>query len=346
MMNKEGVQFISEEDFTKAMHDGKTFSHPLLLYADKLTNETKEMLSDDNDCKTLLPIRKVMLSQDEINEVVDIVNTPGSVLLRLKDFAWKKHMQNMGIEASGIHIGENVSRKYSNCRQVVFANHGTKSDHETYWSNKARLPELWVDNLSSYTQNKLPLFAQHSQGGDCATEEPLTRYLDSITPQLQLEIFEAYHNKVVVLDERIQRFALENFEGSSDKEKGGPIPISALFKSTNVIIPETKLDPERFDEASIKEIEKFINEEANGAFLLLHYGILERMCKTEQVITERLETWAKKAKRVVVTSGRGSHSLNLPDSVCFANLSSVLNAFTENRNKYLINCLINQSRRK
>ena len=191
-------------------------------------------------------------------EIVGIINTSGSILSRLKDFAWKKHMQNMGIEASGIHIGENVSRKYSNCRQVVFANHGTKSDHETYWSNKARLPELWVDNLSSYTQNKLPLFAQHSQGGDCATEEPLTRYLDRITPQLQLEIFEAYHNKVVVLDERIQRFALENFEGSSDKEKGGPIPISALFKSTNVIIPETKLDPERFDEASIKEIEKFI----------------------------------------------------------------------------------------
>ncbi|MBO7082497.1 MAG: leucine-rich repeat protein [Bacteroidales bacterium] len=351
MINREGIQFFSEEDFIKAMHEGHSFSHPFLLYSDKLTNETKKMLSDDNDCKTLLPIRKVMASQDEINEVVDNVNTRGSILSLLKDLAWKKHTQSMGIEADGIHIGENVSRKFSNCRQVVFANHSTKSGHESYWSdrNRKQLPELWVDNLSSYTQNKLPLFAQYSKGGDCATEELLTRYIDSITPQLQLEIFEAYHNKVVVLDERIQRFALENFEGSSIKEMGGPIPISALFKSTNVIIPETKLDPEQFDEATIKEIEKLICDECdetNKAFLLLHYGILERMYKTEQVITEKLETWATKAKRVVVTSGRGSHSLQLPDSVCFANLSSVLNAFTENRNKYLINCLINQSRRK
>jgi hypothetical protein len=156
-----------------------------------------------------------------------------------------------------------------------------------------------------------------------------------------MEIFEAYHNKVVALDERIQRFSLESYEGS--------ICASTLFNATNVIIPKTKLDPEQFDESMIHELEIFINNEINeinGAFLLVHYGILERMYKTEKAISEHLEAWAKKAKRVVVTSGRGSHSLQLPASVCFANLSSVLNAFTESRCKFLINSLINQSRRK
>ena len=245
-------------------------------------------------------------------------------------------MQSIGLESDDIYIGEVVGRrKFSNCRQVVFTNHG--KNFETYWNNRTELPELWVDSLSSYRQGKLPSFASYSLAED-NTEEPLTKYVNTIPAQLKMEIFEAYHNKVVVLDERIQRFSLESYEGY--------ISASTLFNATNVIIPKTKLDPEQFDESMIHELEIFINNEINGAFLLVHYGILERMYKTEKAISEHLEAWAKKAKRVVVTSGRGSHSLQLPASVCFTNLSSVLNAFTESRCKFLINCLINQSRRK
>jgi hypothetical protein len=83
-----------------------------------------------------------------------------------------------------------------------------------------------------------------------------------------------------------------------------------------------------------------------NAFGLIHYGILERMYKKEAVRYEKLVTWSKVAKRLVVTSGRGAHSLTLPPSVCFVNLSSVLYAFTENRNKFIINNLLNQTRRK
>ena len=94
-----------------------------------------------------------------------------------------------------------------------------------------------------------------------------------------------------------------------------------------------------------------------GAFLLIHYGVLERMYGKPEKIYKMLETWSKadekageekkqRARRVVVTSGRGSHSLNLPPSVCFVNLSSVLYSFCESRNKYLISVLLNQSRRK
>ena len=87
-------------------------------------------------------------------------------------------------------------------------------------------------------------------------------------------------------------------------------------------------------------------ENLENAFVLVHYGVLERMYEKTEDITNKLNDWAEKAKRVVVTSGRGSHSLPLPNSVCFANLSSVLNVFVENRNKYSINYLIHQSRRK
>ena len=335
-VGKEGVQFISEEDFAKTMSDGKSFAHPFLLYSNNVSDKTKVLLSNDNDCKTLLPIRKVELAQDEIKEVVTIINDKGNIISQLKAFAWNKYLQSIGLESDDIYIGEVVGRrKFSNCRQVVFTNHG--KNFETYLGNVKELPELWIDSLSSYRQGKLPLFASYSLVED-NTEEPLTRYVNTIPPQLKMEIFEAYHNKVVALDERIQRFSLESYEGS--------IPASTLFNATNVIIPKTKLDPEQFDESMIHELEIFINNEINDAFLLVHYGILERMYKTEKAISEHLEAWAKKAKRVVVTSGRGSHTLQLPASVCFANLSSVLNAFTESRCKFLINCLINQSRRK
>lgn len=335
-VGKEGVQFISEEDFAKAMSDGKSFAHPFLLYPYNVSDKTKTLLSNDNDCKTLLPIRKLGLVKDEINELIAIINGQGDIVLKLKAFAWNKYMQSIGLESDDIYIGEVVGRrKFSNCRQVVFTNHG--KNFETYWNNRTELPELWVDSLSSYRQGKLPSFASYSLAED-NTEEPLTKYVNTIPAQLKMEIFEAYHNKVVVLDERIQRFSLESYEGY--------ISASTLFNATNVIIPKTKLDPEQFDESMIHELENFINNEINGAFLLVHYGILERMYKTEPAITQRLEIWAKLAKRVVVTSGRGSHSLQLPASVCFVNLSSVLNAFTESRCKFLINCLINQSRRK
>jgi hypothetical protein len=343
-VDKEGVRFISEEDFAKAMSDGKSFAHPILFYSDNVSDKTKALLSNDNDSKTLLPIRIVKLNQDETNEMLTIIKESENILFQLKDFAWKKYMRCLGFEDGDIHIGEVISRRFNNSHQIVFENHGKRKDHENNWSKRTVLPELWIDNLSSYTQSKLPSFAQFSKADDCVAKKQLTSYIESIPLQIKLEIFEAYHNKVVVLDERIQRFALESYEGSS--ENGIQIPSFELFESTNVVIPNIKLDPERFDDTVIHELESFINKEIGDAFLLVHYGILERMYKTEHTITERLEEWAKKTRRVVVTSGRGSHSLQLPDSVCFANLSSVLNAFTENRSKFVINCLINQSRRK
>ena len=113
--------------------------------------------------------------------------------------------------------------------------------------------------------------------------------------------------------------------------------------------PETvfSLDPNDFDKNNIEMVENYVNNRLEHAFILVHYGVLERMYNGNvKQIDKTLNEWAEKAKRVVVTSGRGAHSLKLPTTVCFANLSSVLYACVENRNKYLINYLLHQSRRK
>lgn len=104
--------------------------------------------------------------------------------------------------------------------------------------------------------------------------------------------------------------------------------------------------PDTFDINNSSNLLNYINTNIDDAFLLIHYGILERMCKDTEDIKIQLQEWSKKAKRVIVTSGRGAHSLDLPNEVCFVNLSSVQYAFVENRNKYLINYLLNQTRKK
>ena len=86
--------------------------------------------------------------------------------------------------------------------------------------------------------------------------------------------------------------------------------------------------------------------------MLIHYSILERMfnkkdpkdaSKKDPRINEHLKLWAK-SKRVVVTSGRGKPT-ELPEEVCYVNLSPVLNVFTQTRSKYGINYLLNQARK-
>lgn len=352
-----GIRFIQSDDFVKAVEEGTSFVHPFLLYQDTVSERVKELLSDDNDSKTLLPIRKMMLESEVANTITKRLYDAEQheVVRLLKDIVWTKYYENVILKElnnpnnDGLMIrpeydpGKGNAEFISN--QVVFLNHADTKSHAKQWDKVRNADdcEVWIENLLSRTSAKLPWFNKYSVG----EVDPVSDYVENIRKldPIKYEIFEAYHNKVLVLDERVQNYANICFEGSS-KDADGPIPCRALFESTNVIIPKTPLDPIDFNEDSIDDIEQFINDNLTNAFILIHYGILERMYRNESVITEKLNIWAKASKRLVVTSGRGAHSLTLPPSVCFVNLSSVLYAFTENRNKYIINNLLNQARRK
>ena len=348
-----GIRFIEPADFIKAMEEGTSFAHPFLLYHENVPDQVKELLSNDNDCKTLLPVRKMKLESKKASDMVGVMNSAElhEVVKLLKDHVWTWYFENEIVkdlrnksnkETIIVTEFDGFSRPINN--QVVFLNHATKSQHEDCWQlfQNDDSFEGWIENLSSRTSSKLPGFSKYSNGATNSVGQYVLNIEEN--KPLNYEIFEAYHNKVLVLDERVQKFSKENSEGSSSN--GDKIQCSKLFESTHVLIPDTPLDPNAFDEEYIDEIEQFIEKNMDNAYILIHYGILERMYRSESVITEKLCTWAKGSKRLVVTSGRGAHSLTLPPSVCFANLSSVLYAFTENRNKYIINNLLNQSRRK
>lgn len=372
-----GIRFIESDDFVNAMENGISFAHPFLLYQDNVSDLVKELLSDDNDCKTLLPVRKLRLTEEEAmaikKDVIDKTDHK-EIVDSLKGVVWvmyyeniiTKELKNPHNEKLKIRKAFDPSKDKDSdfiSNQVIFLDHGDVDTHNNGWeqAKEAASYEAWIENLSSRTSAKLPDFGKYSLGnGDPVRNyikkikkeetnriafEIFEAYHNKVINRIAYEIFEAYHNKVIVLDERVQKFSKENYEGSSS-DNNTPIPCSDLFESTNVLIPDMPLALNTFKKENIEEFEQFIMANMDNAYILIHYGILERMYGSVAVITEKLNIWADGSKRLVVTSGRGAHSLTLPPSVCFVNLSSVLYAFMENRNKYIINNLLNQSRRK
>jgi len=332
-----GIQFLSWTNFKSSIRAGKAFPHRFLLF----DGEERFMKPD---YQTLVTLRQLQITNGEDKErIVEALNKhdiPG-----LLAFCWY-HLDPESVR-EGINLDTTLAGSAGiRSNTVVFLHHG--EEYETYRGRVRNKPEkahdVWLENLSSRTMEKLPQFHEMSTG-NCKTAAD--NYLQNIEylDEIVFDIFEAYHNHIVIIDERVQRFADESYESISNSSDR--ICCRDLFDTTNVHIPKIPLDPKAFDEGSITRLQDEIDHEIPGAFLLIHYGVLERMYGGDtDVISNKLEEWATSARRVVVTSGRGAHSLTLPDSVCFINLSSMLYACVENRNKYLINNLIEQSRRK
>ncbi len=362
-----GIRVVDSDEFVKLLHNGKTSSHQFLIYNDHVSKDAEIMLSDSNESKTLLPLRKLKFDEQQSKKVVKILEMAdkSELVRQLKAMAWNHYYQNEikedqknpangCIAINGIVDASGESSSLAP-NQIAFLNHATAERHKENWAiaqNNCSF-EAWVENLSSHSSAKLPEFNTLSVGKRDAISDYLRNINFKDWEWVRQALFTAYHERVVVIDERIQNHSKKH-EGSSN-EKGGPIPVSDLYKSTNVIFPDLatmSLDPLQYDEDTISKIESFIDDNCTDALLLIHYGVLERMYKKESIVEEvaairgKLTEWSEKAKRLVVTSGRGSHSLPLPNSVCFVDLSSVLYAFVANRNKYIIDYLLHQARRK
>lgn len=320
-----GIQIVKEKDFTKKLKECEVFTHQFVLYKQDAKESTKNILMGNGISKTLLPLRKVVL-RDNGERLTDIINGNSNIdlLNKLTAYSWEKYYEDK-LDISKVYIGDvlNIDKAQDYQTQIVFLNHANERQFN-FAKNclSVDYPDVnvFVENLSSYARKKLP---------------------DLNRDYAKYAIYEAYSNKIIVLDERIQSFANNNTEGS-----GKPISCSQLLRSTDVLIPDISLAPNEFDNSIIEKVESFVESNIKDSFILVHYGILERIYKTEEKINEKLKNWSQMSRKVVVTSGRGSHSLELPKYVCFVNLSSILSVFTEHRNKYQINYLINQSRRK
>jgi hypothetical protein len=371
-LRKEGIWLIEPKDFEKDLKEGKVFPHEFVIHTGLQDCETvikneEPKVNLLEHYKTSLPIRILEIQNEELNEILDKV--PEKIICdswirwfdKLKD---KNQCSNHTIDhGNRFYSIKGTYNEYA-CHSIVLIDHLYKDDGspdiekaKQLWT-ELEAKECHVEALSSLVQSKLPdyykivnLYCKNEVGG----KGILKCYLTSMYEIIKQQIAESAFTKVVVIDERIQE-AAQNRDFMT-------IKFDRLYQKMNVIVPnkdDINLSASSYDTTLINKIKQYLgfplNEDEKNSnihdislglndndFILIHYSIFERMF-TKEDINGKLEEIAHKGINVIITSGRGTPE-NLTPKARFVNLSSVINAFVDVRSKYLINYLLNSSRK-
>ena len=367
-LSLKGVQIVSQEDFLKDLKVQRVFNHEFVFLCESAKENLKELSEKEESLKglsehfysnnpqkrkhkssripilSLLPERLMLIYDGLIDEMVeksDIETFEKNIWEQWEGEKMEKKYEKKYDIYQVIAINgkkeNNEYNDYSSCRQVVLHNHLNSVDSWKEAIENINIDLIKVEPLSSAAQRKLP---------NWTSGVSLTDYVGQIAKQVPTiqKIIEAYFNKIIVIDERIQDFAeTATYKGVPEKD---------IFKHINVLIPD-KIASEAINLANRnisqekKKVEKYIqNHITSASFLVIHYGILERMYGSDYTqINKKLEDWAKQT-RVVITTGRGKYSLrDLPQAVTYLNFSALRTAFIDNRNKYSMNYILNQARK-
>lgn len=362
LLNK-GIAIISREKFKKSL-EGDTptcYNHEFVLLVGKNKNEdTKspfkfffENREDKKEAKNKAKEKAEKESKDgtQVEGRTPELSLLPERLMRV-DNEFIKDLGQEGFEVKIWRQWENTLFRFSNSASefpisnlsenyLVLFDHLTKNDLKVwkntvdFYKNTERKGKVYFEALSSNAQNKLPSFNSFKN---------LDEYRKTISSSLRQNLWEAYDNGVVIVDERVQAFSFEKYMNFNN------IFQSDMFKYSNVTIPDSSISlaNKKYSTTLKNNIKCFIEtniDRIENIFLVVHFGVLERLFDDNEKIEKKLEEWSKKI-RVVVTTGRGKHSLaRLPKNVSYINLSTLLYAVKENRNKYSINYILNQSRR-
>ena len=355
-----GVNFLKVNEFKNSIREGQVYSHEFIFLQegaqDKLGELGECFYKTHNDKQTnrkervealsLLPERLMLIEKDFAKKLIeskDIEDFEKEVWEQWEGKQYTITRENLcqmnqyiGINCKGKTEGIN---DFKFCKQVIFHDHLSNYNAWSEVVSDINKNLITIEPLSSAAQRKLPEY-----------NGSLSIYVDKIANESPIcqKLIEAYFNKVIVIDERIQR-AVESIYPAKD---GQGVKETEIFSCINVLIPkkeEIDLAKEHFSNDDKNAIITYIDDIEKAEFLVIHYGILERIYNNEpnrtEAINEQLNKWVK-VTRVIVTSGRGRQTLeHLPLSVNYLNISSLLYAFVENRNKYSINYILNQSRR-
>lgn len=361
-LRKEGIWVINEEEFEKELKAGKVYPHEFViidstLNFDKVKSEIAERSPGGREIKrtesidfleyykTSLPLRVLKVTQNELtdelsggvekyitvtinNERKDIRKT---ILDAWEEFCWEKWETKLKKKYNYEEYSFNHLPQKSSSDFARITNHlNAKKDKpiEVTWEEYKR-QSFYIEPSSTKAQNTWPKY-----DGNFDT------YFDKLQFSIALKAkhAEAILTKIIVIDERVQQGC---------KEKPFNILQHDVYDRMGVLIPkeETNLAHSTIDKGAIEE---FINKNVhNCEIILLHYSILERMFSHEQNRILEINSFLVNLSRsinVIVTSGRGIPD-KLPPEIRFMNLSSVIMAFNDVRGKYLINYLLNSSRK-
>jgi hypothetical protein len=339
LMNQ-GIWQRTENALEEDLDNNRAFAHRFVV---SLKTE-KDFFSDEKsiknkwDYKTLLPNKWICAESSDIKDINNLLNDASFDILKLEEKIWEiwNRQHQFDISKCSVEIDcPNTLPDY----QIVLLNHLTDPVQKEKYKHLALSKKAWIEPLSSNAQKKLPYFP----GGKLDKYKFFIKDNDferkEIGTIVKNLLWDCYSHSVLVVDERIQEYSKLNRTDASE------ITNEMVFEKSGVFMTKTDLNANNLDDKLVDIIEEEIKE-IESTFLLIHYGILERHYKNNKKDIENcLKTWVEKGIKVIVTSGRGKHSLDLPKNVCYLNLSSVLYAFVENQNKYSINYILNQARR-
>lgn len=169
---------------------------------------------------------------------------------------------------------------------------------------------------------------------------------------------ESIHNRIVVIDERIQEYAMRGEYRSSGKV----IRVGDIYDSTNIHVPsECNLGSRDFHAQYGKILEVF-RQNAGACFFIVHLGIVEKLIDSHNKRSHISRTYNKDSdiriyledvichpnkidyNRLILISGRGIPH-NLPVCTRYLNYSIISQYMIDLRFKYLLSEAVFSSRR-
>ncbi len=341
---KEGVWVVKKNIFEQDLNIGRVFNHEFVVYDGK-DPEVKEHIENN---KTALSPRVLEFDATQWLEKEDnsqtIIDECWNLWNKNNDKRWTLKFFRTGYD------------KDNNESTAVYKHHMEDADAKTDIEKNC----IYAEAMSSAALEKLPNFSKvppDKKGNRDIIKYKIGAFADTdtrtkpnyLTKTDYIRNRESVNNRILVIDERIQDAASKYNYG-----KGACVlPYAVFYDKMWVTVPkEDQINLAEKDFNKIKEdVKEYIGEELKKTpydFMLIHYGILERIFKNDN------DDWKEDMNqflaglpqntRIVVTSGRGVPG-GLPENIGFVSLSSVTSALIDYKSKYLINCLMYAARK-
>lgn len=325
--------------FLETLKKGTVCNYEFLVFDDSLSSEEIDELVSGNE--TLLPIRRLQRS-DFLGKSLDY---------RSCWKAWeRKNATSWPISA----FRNNYSDEDDVQITAILLSHNKTLENTTISLFQNLLSEhgeelKYLECFSSLAESALPRISEW---------EKLTDYVGYLKGNKESKVSlycqwrEIVNTRVFIVDERVQEFAC--------KESYENVLYGVHYRLSGIDFPDKSqldLQAETFTAGVSDRLLSLIGEKVTEVdFMVIHYGLLERIFKAKARIAGKESEWHGQMERqlngwsargrahLVIESGRGIPK-NLPDSVRFLSNSSLFSALTEYKSKAMLSMLLYSSRR-